>query len=54
LGQDDLPRRRKGDPEKLEIAERLRAETTMTWAWIAQRLGMAAPGYAANCLRRQK
>ena len=54
LGQEDLPRRRKGDREKLEMAKRLRAETTATWAWIAQRLSMGAPGYAANCLRQQK
>jgi REP element-mobilizing transposase RayT len=54
LGRGDLSRRRKGDPEKVEIAKRLRSETTMTWAWIAQRLGMGNPGYAANCLQRQK
>ena len=40
--------------KKLEIAKRLRAESTMTRAWIARRPGMGAPGYAANCLRRQK
>jgi len=54
LGQDDLPWRRKGDPEELELAKRLRAESTMTWAWILRRLGMAAPGYAAHRPRRQK
>ena len=30
--------RRKGDPEKVEIASRLRAQTTMTLKWIARRL----------------
>jgi hypothetical protein len=30
--------RRKGDPEKVQIALRLRRETTMTLAWTAQRL----------------
>ncbi len=43
LGQEDLARRRREDPEKLEIAMRLRAETTMTWAWIARRPGMGPP-----------
>jgi len=38
----------------LELAKRLRAESTMTWAWILRRLGMAAPGYAAHRPRRQK
>ena len=31
---------RKGDPEKVVIAQRLRRETTMTLDWIAQRLRM--------------
>ena len=34
-------------------AKRLRAETTMAWGWIAQRLKTSAPGYLANCLRSQ-
>jgi REP element-mobilizing transposase RayT len=54
LGQDDLPRRRKGEPEKLELARRLGAGTAMTWAWVAHHLSMGAPGYVANCLRQQK
>ena len=46
--------RRKGDKEKVRIAKRLRVETTMTLAWIAQRLAMGAAGYAAQCLRETK
>jgi len=34
----DLARRKKGDPRKIQIARRLRAETTVTMQWIAQRL----------------
>ncbi|MGO8701056.1 MAG: hypothetical protein ACLQVY_25470 [Limisphaerales bacterium] len=30
--------RRKGDPEKVKLGRRLRAETTMTLAWVAQEL----------------
>jgi putative transposase len=36
----DLEKRAKGDPEKLKLALRLRAETTVTVKWIAQRLHM--------------
>jgi putative transposase len=47
----ELERRRKGDAEKVIIARRLRAETTMTWAWVSARLNMGAAGSAANRLR---
>jgi len=36
----DLEARRKGDGEKLKLALRLRAETTVTVKWIAERLRM--------------
>ena len=36
----DLERRSKGDPEKLKLALRLRAETAVTVKWIAERLRM--------------
>ncbi len=36
--------RAKGDPEKLAVAVRLRAETAVTVKWIAGRLQMGAPG----------
>jgi REP element-mobilizing transposase RayT len=38
----DLERRRKGDPWKVRVAARLRAETTMTLKWIAERLRMGS------------
>lgn len=41
----DLERRRKAAGEKIKIARRLRAETTMTWAWIAERLVMVTSGH---------
>jgi hypothetical protein len=51
-----LGHRRKGDPEKVEIASQLRARTTMTLKWIAQRLKMGAWTHVSNCLvqRRKK
>ena len=48
---EELKNRRKGDPEKVKVARRLRSETTMTLDWITQRLGMGTVGYAAQCLR---
>ncbi len=48
---EELTHRRKADREKLDIAHRLRTETTMTWAWIASHLQMGTAGYAANSLR---
>ena len=38
----DLQRRRKGDRWKVRVAARLRAETTMTLKWIAERLHMGS------------
>lgn len=38
----EVQARRKGDPGKVALAERLRAETTMTVEWIAERLETAA------------
>jgi hypothetical protein len=52
-GTEQLAQLRKADAEKLRIAKRLRAETTMTLDWIAQRLQAGAPGYLANCLRQE-
>ena len=54
LTAGDLDQLRKGHPEKIQIARRLRQETTMTWAWIAERLNMGAPGAVANLLRNHK
>jgi len=38
----DLSSKAKGDPVKIAVAVRLRAETTMTLKWISQRLQMGA------------
>jgi len=47
----ELKRRRKGDPGKVQVARRLRKETTMPWQWIATALIMGASDYAAACVR---
>jgi hypothetical protein len=47
----DLARRRKGDPVKVRLARKLRAETTMTLHWIATRLQMGRWTYVSNLLR---
>ena len=44
----------KADPEKLKIAQRLRAQTCVSLRWIAQHLSMGAPDYLGNCLRIAK
>ena len=49
-----LQARPKGDPEKLALAARLRAETTMTVGWIAERLGMGTRGHLNHLLYRQR
>ncbi len=49
-GMEALNERRKGDPEKVAIARRLRAETTVTLEWIAERLGMGSKTYLAHLL----
>gem|GEM_PF-2454471 len=41
----DLKTRPKGDSVKVALAARLRAETTMTVGWIAERLAMGTHGY---------
>jgi hypothetical protein len=45
-----LEQRPKGDPEKVNIAQRMRCETTMTLAWIAKRLGMGTKTHLAHLL----
>ncbi len=55
--ETDLERRAKGDPQKLKLAIRLRAETTMTIKWIAQRLKMGTSTHLNHLLywqRREK
>ncbi len=46
----DLSRHRKGDPGKLGVALRLRAETTMTLAWTAHRLQMGTKTHLSHLL----
>ena len=42
--------RRKGDPCKVQLAERLRKETNMTLKWIAEQLHMGTRGHLAHLL----
>jgi hypothetical protein len=55
LGWDleERKRPRKGDPEKVRVAKRLRQETTMTLAWIAPSLHTGAAGHVSG-LRYRK
>lgn len=52
--QHDLISRSKGDVEKVKLAVRLRAETTMTVAWIAKRLEMGSRNYVNHLLHSRK
>jgi hypothetical protein len=48
--ESELRERRKGAPEKILIAERLRRETTVTLAWVADRLFMGTKGHLVHLL----
>ena len=50
----DLAGRAKGDPQKISIAQRLRAETTVTLKWIAAELHMGTWTHVANRLQHAK
>jgi hypothetical protein len=52
LGWDEpeLPGRRKGDPQKVKLAGRLRPETTLSLKWIAERLPMGSRTCVSNLL----
>jgi REP element-mobilizing transposase RayT len=50
----DLKTRPKGDAGKVALAGRLRAETTMTVGWIAERLSMGTRGHLNHLLYRQR
>jgi putative transposase len=50
----ELKKRRKGDVKKARMAARLRAETAMTWDWIAKRLSMGHWRTAANAARAKR
>jgi hypothetical protein len=49
----DLPARRKGDESKVELARRLRQETTMSVKWIAQWLQMGSWTYVSSLLNQK-
>ena len=51
LAEDDLSKRRKGDPERERIARRLRQETIVTLGWIAERLRMGSVSMVVHCIR---
>jgi putative transposase len=50
--EKDLVERRKGDPEKIKIALRLRRESIMTLKWIARQLAMGCWANVSNCLAK--
>ena len=50
----ELRTRPKGDSLKVALAARLRAETTMTVGWIAERLAMGTRGYLNHLLYRRR
>jgi REP element-mobilizing transposase RayT len=50
--RSDLKARRKGDRQKVRLARELRAETTVSLKWIAQRLEMGSWTYVSNLLRQ--
>ena len=47
---DDLAQKRKGAPEKVALAARLREETTVTLDWIASRLNMGTRSHLTHLL----
>jgi len=49
-GEKELAAQRKGDPEKVRLAMRLRQNTTMTIGWIADRLQMGTRGNLSHLL----
>ena len=50
----ELPRRRKGDVDKVCIARRLRRETAVTLRRIAELLQMGAPTHVAHLLYHRR
>ena len=51
--EKERPQRRKGDPQKVKRAGRLRRETTPSLKWIAQRLPMGSWTCVANLLNEE-
>jgi len=50
----DLVNRSKGHPAKLELAHQLRAQTTLSVAWVAQRLSMGTRAHLTWLLKGAK
>jgi putative transposase len=50
--KENLKSRKKGDPTKARLANRLRAETTVTWPWISERLAMGHWRTARNAAQK--
>jgi hypothetical protein len=53
-GLADLQTRRKGHPAKVALAAHLRAETTLTVGWTAERLSTGTRGYLNHLLYRHR
>jgi REP element-mobilizing transposase RayT len=51
--EDELKRQCKGHRRKVQMARRLRAETTMSLKWIAERLAMGSASMVTHCLRQK-
>jgi hypothetical protein len=54
LPQAGLERRPNGYARKLQVARRLRRETTLSLHWIAKQLRMGAAGSPANLVRHEE
>ncbi|MDA1277900.1 MAG: hypothetical protein O2960_28215 [Verrucomicrobia bacterium] len=54
IAEADLQNRPKNDPTKIRAAVKLRRQTTMSVAWIAERLGMGSRYYATNLLQQAR
>jgi len=52
--ETDLPARRKADKVKVELARRLRQETTMSLKWIARRLHMGSWSYVSSLVHEKR
>ena len=50
----DLKARRKGEPRKVDLAWKLRSQTTLPLAWIAERLSMGTRGHLAWLLQQRR
>ena len=52
--EEELKTRHKGESVTVALAARLRAETTMTARWIAERLAMGTRGYLNHLMYRRR